>query len=108
MSTRGVFIEIVRGRGGTPVALHLLPPQSTAPVPDQKKFVSSFEVELPGGKKQRINPKNVIWIRRPHPLDPYLSMTPMESAGVAIETEQLAKLFQVDHQKFCKRFLFLF
>ena len=93
MSTRGVFIEIVRGRGGTPVALHLLPPQSTAPVPDQKKFVSSFEVELPGGKKQRINPKNVIWIRRPHPLDPYLSMTPMESAGVAIETEQLAKLY---------------
>ena len=93
MSTRGVFIEIVRGRGGTPVALHLLPPQSTAPVPDQKKFVSAFEVELPGGKKQRINPKNVIWIRRPHPLDPYLSMTPMESAGVAIETEQLAKLY---------------
>ena len=93
MSTRGVFIEIVRGRGGAPVALHLLPPQSTAPIPDKKKFVSAFEVELPGGKKQRINPKNVIWIRRPHPLDPYLSMTPMESAGVAIETEQLAKLY---------------
>ena len=93
MSTRGAFIEIVRGRGGAPVALHLLPPQSTAPVPDQKKFVSAFEIELPGGKKQRLNPKNVIWIRRPHPLDPYLSMTPMESAGVAIETEQLAKLY---------------
>jgi HK97 family phage portal protein len=93
MSTRGVFIEIVRGRGGSPVALHLLPPQSTAPIPDPKKFVSAFEVDLPGGKKQRLNPKNVIWIRRPHPLDPYLSMTPMESAGVAIETDQLAKLY---------------
>ena len=93
MSTRGVFIEIVRGRGGAPVALHILPPQSTAPIPDQKKFVAAFEVELPNGKKQRLNPKNVIWIRRPHPLDPYLSMTPMESAGVAIETETLAKLY---------------
>ena len=93
MSTRGVFIEIVRGRGGTPVALHILPPQNTAPIPDQKKFVAAFEVELPNGKKQNINPKNVIWIRRPHPLDPYLSMTPMESAGVAIETETLAKLY---------------
>ena len=44
MSTRGVFIEIVRGRGGTPVALHILPPQNTAPIPDQKKFVAAFEV----------------------------------------------------------------
>ncbi len=93
MSTRGVFIEIVRGRNGDPIALHLLPPQSTAPIPDQKKFVAAFEVELPNGKKQKLNPKNVIWIRRPHPLDPYLSMTPMESAGVAIETETLAKLY---------------
>lgn len=93
MSTRGVFIEIVRARGGHPAALHLLPPQSTAPIPDEKKFVSAFEVELPNGKKQKLNPKNVIWIRRPHPLDPYLSMTPMESAGVAIEVEHLAKLY---------------
>jgi len=93
MSTRGVFIEIVRGRGGTPIALHILPPQSTAPIPDEKKFVAAFEVELPNAKKQRLNPKNVIWIRRPHPLDPYLSMTPMESAGVAIEVEHLAKLY---------------
>jgi len=93
MSTRGVFIEIIRGRGGMPKALHLLPPQNTAPIPDEKKFVAAFEVELPNGKKQRLNPKNVIWIRRPHPLDPYLSMTPMESAGVAIEVEHLAKLY---------------
>jgi len=93
MSTRGVFIEIVRGRGGQPAALHLLPPQSTAPIPDEKKFVAAFEIELPNGKKQKLNPKNVIWIRRPHPLDPYLSMTPMESAGVAIEVEHLAKLY---------------
>ena len=93
MSTRGVFIEIVRGRGGQANALHILPPQNTVPIPDQKKFVSAFEIELPNGKKQRLNPKNVMWIRRPHPLDPYLSMTPMESAGVAIETETLAKLY---------------
>ena len=93
MSTRGVFIEIVRARGGHPAALHLLPPQNTSPIPDEKKFVAAFEVELPNGKKQRLNPKNVIWIRRPHPLDPYLSMTPMESAGIAIETETLAKLY---------------
>jgi HK97 family phage portal protein len=93
MSTRGVFIEKVRGRDGRINALHLLPPQHTAPIPDPKKFVSGFEVTLPGGGKKIIKPDDVVWIRRPHPLDPYLSLTPMETAGVAIEIENLAKLY---------------
>lgn len=93
MSTRGVFIERVRGRSGKLIGLHLLPPQHTAPIPDPKKFVSGFEVSLPGGGKKIIRPEDVIWIRRPHPLDPYLSLTPMETAGIAIEIENLAKLY---------------
>ena len=93
MSTRGVFIEKVRGRNGKLVALHLLPPQHTAPIPDPKKFVAGFEVSLPGGGKKIIRTEDVVWIRRPHPLDPYLSLTPMETAGIAIEIENLAKLY---------------
>lgn len=93
MSTRGVFIEKVRGRGGKLLALHLLPPQHTSPIPDPRKFVSGFEVLLPGGGKKIVKTEDVIWIRRPHPIDPYLSLTPMETAGVAIEIENLAKLY---------------
>jgi HK97 family phage portal protein len=93
MSTRGVFIEKVRGRGGKLIALHLLPPQHTSPIPDPRKFVSGFEVLLPGGGKKIIRPEDVVWIRRPHPIDPYLSLTPMETAGVAIEIENLAKIY---------------
>ena len=93
MSSRGVFIEVVRDRLGDPMALHLLPPQDTAPIPHVSKFVSGYEVKLPQGDKRIIKPDNVIWIRRPHPLDPYLSMTPMQAAGVAIEVENLAKVY---------------
>jgi HK97 family phage portal protein len=93
MSTRGVFVERVRGRDGKVLGLYLLPPQHTAPIPDAKKFVSGFEVSLPSGGKKIIPPDDVIWIRRPHPLDPYLSLTPMETAGVAIEIENLAKIY---------------
>ena len=93
MSSRGVFIEVVRDRLGDPMALHLLPPQDTAPIPHVSKFVSGYEVKLPQGDKRIIKPQNVIWIRRPHPLDPYLSMTPMQAAGVAIEVENLAKIY---------------
>jgi HK97 family phage portal protein len=93
MSSRGVFIEKIRSRSGKLLALNLLPPEYTAPIPDAKKFVSGFEVQMPTGGKIVLPPSDVLWIRRPHPLDPYLSLTPMESAGIAIEIENLAKLY---------------
>lgn len=92
-STRGAFVEVLRGRGGKPIALHLLPPQYTAPIPDPKNYVSGFEVDIPGLTKQILRPSDVLWFKHPHPLDPYLSMTPMESCGVAIEIENLAKYY---------------
>ena len=95
MSTRGVFIEKVRGRDGRIIALQILPPQHTAPIPDPKKFISGYEVDMRNGTKFTLKPDDVCWIRRPHPLDPYLSMTPMESAGIAIELENLANQVMV-------------
>lgn len=93
MSTRGAFIEKVRGRSGEVIALHLLPPQHTAPIPDPKKFISGYEVDMRNGTKIILKPDDVVWIRKPHPLDPYLSLTPLESAGVAIEIENLSKIY---------------
>ena len=93
LGTRGVFIEKLKGRDGALIGLNLLPPQSTSPIPDPRLFVSGYEVNMPNGDKIIMKTEDVIWIRRPHPLDPYLSMTPMESAGIAIEIENLAKLY---------------
>jgi HK97 family phage portal protein len=93
LGTRGVFIEKVRGRDGRIIGLNLLPPQATAPIPDAKKFVSGYEVQMPFGQKYTLSPEDVCWIRRPHPLDPYLSLTPLEACGVAIEIENLAKIY---------------
>lgn len=93
LGTRGVFIEKVKGRDGGIIGLNLLPPQSTAPIPDAKTFVSGYEVRMPFGHTQTLSPDDVLWIRRPHPLDPYLSLTPLEACGVAVEIENLAKLY---------------
>jgi len=93
LGTRGAFIEKIRGRDGGITALSLLPPQSTAPIPHPKKFVSGYEVMMPYGEKTILKPEDVCWVRRPHPLDPYLSLTPLEAAGVAIEIENLAKIY---------------
>jgi HK97 family phage portal protein len=93
MSTRGVFVEKITSRSGQILALQLLPPQYTSPIPDANKFVSGYEIKIPGMNDKVLAPNKVIWIRRPHPLNPYLSLTPMESAGVAIEIENLAKIY---------------
>lgn len=93
LSSRGAFIEKVRGRDGSIVALQLLPPQHTAPIPDPKTFVSGFEVDMRNGTKVTLKADDVIWIRKPHPLDPYLSLTPLESAGIAVEIENLSKIY---------------
>ena len=93
LGTRGAFIEKVRGRDGGIIGLNLLPPQSTSPIPDPKRFVSGYEVQMPNGNKIYLKPEDVCWVRRPHPIDPYLSLTPLEACGVAIEIENLAKLY---------------
>lgn len=93
LGTRGAFIEKIKGRDGGIIALNLLPPQATSPIPDPKTFVSGYEVAMPYGETIKLKPEDVCWIRRPHPLDPYLSLTPLEAAGVAIEIENLAKLY---------------
>jgi len=93
LGTRGVFIEKIRGRDGGVIALSLLPPQHTAPIPHPKTFVSGYEVAMPNGDKIILPPRDVVWVRRPHPLDPYLSLTPLESCGIAIEIENLAKIY---------------
>lgn len=93
ISTRGAFVEQIRGKDGRLLALHLLPPQYTSPIPDPKKFVSGYEVLLPGAGRTVIPASDVLWFRHPHPLNPYLSMTPMEAAGIAIEIENLSKFY---------------
>lgn len=93
ISTRGAFVEMLRSRDGRLMALHLLPPQYTSPIPDPKKFVSGYEVLLPGAGQTIIPASDVLWFRHPHPLNPYLSMTPMEAAGIAIEIENLSKFY---------------
>lgn len=93
MSSRGAFIEKIKGRDGRLIGLSLLPPQFTAPIPHEKTFVSGYEVSMPTGEKVILKKEDVLWVRRPHPLDPYLSLTPMESAGIAIEIENLAKVY---------------
>lgn len=94
LSRRGAFIEVINGRDGRPSEMHLLPPGVTRPIPDAKKFVAGYEVTRNDGQVDRLEADRVIWIKlKPHPTDPYAQMTPLMSAGLSVETDFLAHVF---------------
>jgi HK97 family phage portal protein len=91
---KGAFIEVQRDGLGAPVGLYLLPPYPvTKPIPDRRNFVSRYEVRLPGYDLQTVNRDNVVWVKYPHPTDPYDGMPPMDAAGLSMDTDYLARLF---------------
>jgi len=93
LSNNGAFVEIIRNRIGEVTALVLLQPQYTFPIPDKDTFVSGFSVEYPNTPKRVLKPEDCLWIRVPHPTQPYKSQTPLEAAGLAIEFDYYARVY---------------
>ena len=100
LSRKGVFVLVVRNNGGDVTDLILLPPDQVEIIPDRKTFIKGYKhtwTDNSQGAMRTVTkvykPEDIIWIRRPHPFNQYMGMTPLESAGLAIETEWLAKLY---------------
>lgn len=105
LSRKGAFIEIVRDRLGDIRHLYLLDPRKTSPVPSSKlattgtvkgeavRLVDHFHVDHGAGKADELAPEDVAWIRLPHPIDPLAGLTPLEAAGLTIDIDVLARLY---------------
>lgn len=105
LSRKGAMIEWVRGRvSGDPVQAFLLDPRKTWPVPTKSldprerisktpRLVDHFLVEIGPGQYEKVAVENVSWIRLPHPVDPLGGLTPLEAAGLSIDTAVLARLY---------------
>ncbi|MEU8378705.1 phage portal protein [Streptosporangium sp. NPDC048865] len=99
LSPMGAFVEVVKNNAGQPIELHLLPPGRTRPVagynPEtgESKLLSHYETIDAAGARHAIEPDRVRWFRKPHLADPYRAITPMEAAGLAVDLEFLALLY---------------
>jgi HK97 family phage portal protein len=100
LSSKGVFVEVTRNRKGEVLSLVLLPPDHITIIPDSKKLIAGYELNMDimvDGRRESVHkkykPEEIVWIRKPHPFDPYGALTPLEAAGVAIETDWLAKMY---------------
>ncbi|MEU4231060.1 phage portal protein [Nonomuraea sp. NPDC026600] len=94
LSPAGTFVEMTTSRRGHPIGADLLPPGRTRPVPGfGGNLLSHFETISPDGRRRGIDPEKVIWFRDPHPLDPFRGITPMEAAGLSVDLDFLARLY---------------
>ncbi|MEU9355010.1 phage portal protein [Streptomyces griseoloalbus] len=97
LSKKGVFIEKTKSRGGVLVRLDLLPPDRVQIIPDDENaaYVKHFEFTDYNGHIRELKPENVIWIRDPHPTDPFCGVTPLEAAGLSVDLDVKARTYNI-------------
>ena len=93
LSKRGAFVEVVKDRLDNVTGLYLLPPNWTYPIPDPKKFVAGYSVQVPNNKERIVIAEDVVWVRIPHPTDPYRGQSPLESCGLAIDIDYYSRIY---------------
>ncbi|MEU2585323.1 phage portal protein [Streptomyces avermitilis] len=97
LSKKGVFIEKTKSRGGVLTRLDLLPPDRVQIIPDDENaaYVKHFEFTDYAGHIRILKPEKVIWIRDPHPIDPFCGVTPLEAAGLSVDLDVKARTYNI-------------
>ncbi|MFJ2225549.1 phage portal protein [Streptomyces anulatus] len=97
LSKKGVFVEKTYSRGGVLVRLDLLPPDRVQIIPDDENadYIKHFEFTDYSGHVRELKPKHVIWLRDPHPTDPFSGVTPLEAAGLSVDLDVKARTYNI-------------
>lgn len=113
LSSRGVFVEVVRTRAGRIGMLNLLDPDLVEIIPTRELLpdgteavdpIGAFRVTVndgtgPYNELPRYNPKStfaqqtnsVLWVRSPHPTLMFRGMTPMQAAAMSADMDRAAR-----------------
>ncbi|OEJ21095.1 hypothetical protein BGK67_34970 (plasmid) [Streptomyces subrutilus] len=96
LSKKGAFVEKTRSRAGTITRLDLLPPSRVEPIPDPHgDYLSHFQFTTNDGRVRELDPERVIWLRDPHPTDPFSGVTPLEAAGLSVDLDVKARIYNI-------------
>ncbi|MFK0295634.1 phage portal protein [Streptomyces sp. NPDC090442] len=96
LSKQGAFVEVTRSRAGTITRLDLLPPSRVNPIPDPHgDYLSHFEFTTYDGRIRELDPNRIVWLRDPHPTDPYCGITPLEAAGLSVDLDVKARTYNI-------------
>ncbi|MFI5990270.1 phage portal protein [Streptomyces sp. NPDC051362] len=97
LSKKGVFVEKTKNRRGVLTRLDLLPPDRVNIIPDSENsaYISHYELTEYNGRIRELPPEKVIWIRDPHPTDPFCGVTPLEAAGLSVDLDVKARTYNI-------------
>lgn len=107
LSSRGCFIEVVRTRSGKIGLLNLIDPDLVRMVPTEDNPIAAFEVRTPNASVNAYNylpafdpsataeeqPSSILWVRAPHPLVMWKGMSPVQAAGMSIDLDKYARVY---------------
>jgi HK97 family phage portal protein len=115
LSSRGVFVEVIRTRAGRIGMLNLLDPDMVEIIPVRERLEDGREkVDPLGCFRVTVNddsgpwndlprfkpdasfgdqPKSVLWLRSPHPTLMFRGMSPMQAAGLSADLDKAARLY---------------
>lgn len=66
-------------RSSIPLELWPVRPDRIEPVPDPEKFIAGYVYTGPNGERVPLSTEDVIFIRTPHPTDPYRGIGPVQA-----------------------------
>ncbi|MEV7512061.1 phage portal protein [Streptomyces sp. NPDC091201] len=96
LSKKGAFVEKTRSRAGTITRLDLLPPSRVEPIPDPHgDYLSHFQFTTNDGRIRELEPERVVWVRDPHPTDPFSGISPLEAAGLSVDLDNKARVYNI-------------
>jgi HK97 family phage portal protein len=104
LSSKGVYIEVILTKGGRIGVLNVVDPDLVSHVPSETDPIAGFEIRTPNAAVQsadylpRFNPKqpvahSMLWIRAPHPLIMWEGMSPVQAAGLSIDLDHYARIY---------------
>lgn len=115
LSSRGVYIEVIRTRAGRIGMLTLLDPDMVEIIPTRERLadgrekvdpLGAFRVTVndasgPWNDLPRFRPgatfeeqdKSVLWLRSPHPTLMFRGMSPTQAAGLSADLDKAARLY---------------
>lgn len=97
LNKQGAFVEVTRNNAGQVSRLDLLQPDRVRVVPDPGgDYVDYFEYTRFDGEVRNLPVEAVRWIKNDHPLDPFSGVTPLEAAGISIQLDRLARMYNVN------------
>ena len=84
---------IVRGMGGAIVELWPVRPDRIRPIPSKDNYISGYIYQI-GTTEVPLENEDVIFMRRPHPTNPYRGIGQVQSIIHDLESEQLSSAWQ--------------